>query len=208
MFCKDNIDKYLFQLAKLIQNDMQHVTVDLTLVGGASLINFFNIRESTLDIDVIKNRSVDLRDFILRIEEENNLPHNWLNDDVMFSKSFKPSLLRHKVFYKTFCNCLNVYYLSPVALLCMKIKAWRLERSDVLDAFQLYFKQELIDDEVELLYKELYGDDTNLKQFLMFIRLFKKYFERYDIPEDMRMVELVRLYSLGDLKDTLTMLTT
>ena len=89
---KDNLDNIFFNLTKRIQKQLKHFNVVLYITGGANLVHGTLHRESTLDIDVLKQRSIDLRDIIVDMCNEFDLPYNWLNDSVMYSASYSNKL--------------------------------------------------------------------------------------------------------------------
>lgn len=95
VFNKDNILAILKELAKRMRKTFRDVDIDIYVVGGAALTLLCDFRESTVDIDVAKNRNMDFRDIALTMEEEFDLNHNWINNDYMYSKSYSPKLVNY-----------------------------------------------------------------------------------------------------------------
>ena len=203
-FYKNTVDNAYYELSKKIKKRFKGLEVSIFVVGGAAILHHCAFRESTMDIDVIKDRNIDLRDLLLELEETKGFPHNWLNDSVMFSSSFCKGLRKYCKFYKTFYSCLHVYVIVPVALVCMKLKANRLERNDLLDALSICCEHDLSFENIKYVYEELYGNDLP-EVFSVVERLFR-YFTEYKVAQRDRLSELNRLYSLGDLDQTLKFL--
>ncbi|MCM1215082.1 MAG: hypothetical protein NC548_11245 [Lachnospiraceae bacterium] len=156
---KENLPLILNRLGKETRRVFKDTPVDIWVVGGANLLYSFDFRDMTADIDVIKNRSIDLKDIALKLEEELDLPHNWINDSVMFSDSFSRQLRHYVSSVKEFNHSLVCHFISPVAITAMKVKALRPEKSDLLDALCVYFEANLTFGYFNRVYLDLYAED-------------------------------------------------
>lgn len=113
----------------------------ITVCGGSSIILAHKSRETTEDVDCIECDSyiMNVANQICKDYFHND---NWLNTDVQVTTSYNYTLLSWRTPYKKFGN-LMVYLISGVALLCMKLKAFRDNSNDFRDCTTLvkYCKQ-------------------------------------------------------------------
>lgn len=156
---KDKLVLCLKELGKRLRKQFRDFKVDVWIVGGANIVYSFDFRESTVDIDIIKNRSIDIRDIVLSMEEEFDLPHNWINDSVMFSESFSMNLRKYSGEVREFGHCLVCHFLKPVAIACMKVRANRPEKGDIIDSYNICLDRDLTLGELESCYTDLYSSE-------------------------------------------------
>lgn len=153
---KDNLILCLKELGKRARKQFRDCKIDIWIVGGANIVYSFDFRESTVDIDVIKSRSIDLRDIALSMEHDLGLPHNWINDSVMFSDSFSMNLRKYSGDVREFGHTLVCHFIKSVAIACMKIRANRPEKCDIIDAYNICLDAELDLSALEKCYTDLY----------------------------------------------------
>jgi hypothetical protein len=123
----------LERLSELLEE--KGVLGEICLVGGAAMVLAFNARASTKDIDAIFYPTQVIMDLALRVQAEQGLPENWLNDA---AKGFLSD--RHEVTAGDLPQFSNLRVTIPVAeyLLAMKCMASRItyhegERGDIPD---------------------------------------------------------------------------
>ena len=69
-FTKDNLDKYLKELAKEYRKrNGKNIPAEIILIGGASVVINYGFREMTYDMDAIINAASSIKQFfwIIRI---------------------------------------------------------------------------------------------------------------------------------------------
>lgn len=134
---KDNINFYLNQLSKEIKKMFKGMSVDLIIVGGASILINYDFRDFTYDIDIIKQKTLDIKSIITKISEKNGLRYDWLNDKFMYSKTYSDNLYKVREFYRGFNGVLNVYTVKDIYLLVMKMISYREDTNDYDDVINL-----------------------------------------------------------------------
>ena len=99
------------------------IVLDLALYGGAVFTLVYGSRETTKDVDgVIRPSAVGTR-LISQVAEEQNLPANWLNDDV---RQFLSHQSEHRPFpSKDFEPGLKITIPTAAYLLALKLNACR-----------------------------------------------------------------------------------
>lgn len=199
MFDRDSLIQYLTILGKRTRKQFRDAPIDIWIVGGSNIVYSFDFRDMTADIDIIKSRSIDLRDIALSMEQEFNLPHNWINDSVMFSNSFSLELRKYSGETRTFSHSLVCHFLQPVAIAAMKLRAVRPEKGDLLDALCILADGNIGTEEISSCYKDLYGEDVP-SRLLSIIHVLSTYFERYsDVRNSSEVKRLFELYA-GDIE--------
>lgn len=181
---KDNLDNIFYNLAKHIQRQFKHYNVVLYITGGANLVHSTLHRESTLDIDVLKQRSIDLRDIVVEMCNEFDLPHNWLNDSVMYSNSYSNKLSNYVGDERTFCNCLTVKYIKDEAICAMKLKANRVVKDDMLDVLFTVVEKDICLKDVNIIYRDLYNEELDANLLVTMVKasyIFKEYKYKFNV---------------------------
>lgn len=112
--------------------------VHMFVVGGAAMSLVYDDRRTTRDIDAVWSGDSSVREIIDDLAEEQDLPHDWLNDGV---KGFMPGDDDHAVQIFT-SDSLVVHVASPEYLLAMKLTSARGGR-DFDDAVTLFNKAKL-----------------------------------------------------------------
>lgn len=129
---RDDILKGFERLSALLAESGE--SVELAILGGASMVLVMHERPSTQDVDFTPVRLENpkpLRLAAQQVAQEMGLPSDWLNDG---AKAYVHGLsLGPVVFESTF---LKVYSLAPAQLLAMKLSAWR-DDLDISDAAAL-----------------------------------------------------------------------
>ena len=165
VFNKDNTLIILKELAKRMRKTFRDVDINIYVVGGDSLTLLCDFRESTFDIDVVKNCNMDFRDIALTMEEEFDLNHNWINNDFMFSKSFSHKLVNYIERTYTFSNYIHYHFVKPACSAAVKCLALRFTANDLSDIVNVVLYEDTLDSIVEI-FKDLYNRefDANLYQ--------------------------------------------
>lgn len=99
------------------------VTLELSLYGGAVFTLVYGSRETTMDVDAVVRQSELARVLARKVAGEQNLPEDWLNDDVrqFLAEREAKRLLPHSNFGKG----LRVLVPTAAYLLAMKLQACR-----------------------------------------------------------------------------------
>lgn len=105
--------------------------VNVVLCGGVSMLINYGNRKSTLDVDCLRVDS-KLQQIANEMAPKIGMKAGWLNDDVSVTCSYSPELFLHTKLWKTFGN-INVYTISDIYLLCMKLVAFREDSHDRRD---------------------------------------------------------------------------
>ena len=131
---KEMLDELLKQLGKRYRKIAgKYPPVEITVVGGASVIIDYDFRRATADIDAVVMAKSAMKDAINDVGNENGLPRNWLNDDFKKTDSYTPRLQTFSKHYRTFSNVLEVRYITGEYLIAMKLKAGRTYKHDLSD---------------------------------------------------------------------------
>ena len=177
---KDTIFVYLKAFAKAISKQYRHIDLDFYIVGGASMVLLPNAGESTMDIDILKQRTVDIKDVAVSVGEMYNLPKDWINDDVMYTSSFSSKLCKYVDFTKTFSNTVHFHFIKDVALCAMKLKAARMGTNDANDI--AFLRTRVSDKDVIACYKDLYNEEIDLDKFQLNTLSFQQWCALYAPP--------------------------
>lgn len=133
-FTKENLDKYLKELAKEFRKlNGKVMPAEITLVGGAAVLVNYGFRDMTSDVDAIIHASSAMRDAINRVRDKYDLPNGWLNTDFMRTTSYSSALNRFSVYYRTFSNVLTIRTISAEYLIAMKLCSGRKYKNDLSD---------------------------------------------------------------------------
>lgn len=133
-FTKENLDKYLKELAKEFRKlNGKVMPAEITLVGGAAVLVNYGFRDMTSDVDAIIHASSAMRDAINRVRDKYDLPNGWLNTDFVRTASYSSTLNRFSVYYRTFSNVLTIRTISAEYLIAMKLRSGRKYKNDLSD---------------------------------------------------------------------------
>lgn len=142
-FTKDNIDRYLKELAKEFQKrNGNRIPAEIILIGGASILINYGFREMTYDIDAIIQSSGAMKDAINTVGDRLGLSVGWLNTDFINTESYTPKLVQYSKYYKTFSNIIQVRTVSAEYLVAMKLMAGRQYKNDLSDIVGILIEQE------------------------------------------------------------------
>ena len=141
--------------------------LDIYIVGGASML-FNSYRDSTQDIDAYlkcdKYDRADILTLVYEVADELDLSTKWLNDDFKNTDSYTQKIINPKcyTFQKTYNQCLNVFIVKPIYVLCMKLMSFRENTNDINDIINIIknnnFELEDIENAFAYLYeKSLYN---------------------------------------------------
>lgn len=161
----DDMKDALSLLSKKIKKRFgRDYRLNLYLVGGASML-FNSYREQTQDIDAYfscdKYDRSDILTLIYEVADELNLNTKWLNDDFKNTNSYSTNLINPKcyTFLQTFNQCLRIYTVKPIYILCMKLKSFRSDSNDISDIKQIITQNDFTFEDIENAYKYLYNVD-------------------------------------------------
>ena len=132
-FFKDNLDKYLSELAKDFKKRSRGQEVEIILVGGASIIINYNFRWASNDIDAEYMAYAAFKESIKAVGDKFDLPVGWLNNDFKQTSSYSPNIVRYSEFYKEFCGTLKVRTVKAEYLVAMKLASGRQYKKDLSD---------------------------------------------------------------------------
>jgi hypothetical protein len=169
-FTKENLDKYLGELAKEFKKkNRKDMPAEIVLIGGASVIVNYGFREMTYDMDALIIASSAMKDAIQAVGDKYDLPRGWLNDDFVRTKSFTDKIIQYSKFYRSFYGVLNVRTVTGEYLVAMKLKSgrqYKYDRSDVIGVL-LEREKEGAPLSLEMIQKavaDLYGSYDVLKE--------------------------------------------
>lgn len=139
LLSKEVIGRALVRLDEKL--GLRGIEGEVCLFGGSVMMFAFNARESTKDVDAIFQPTAAVRPAIKEIQEEQNLPDDWMNDTAkVFTSPIHKTSLEEAKNLPSFRH-LKVYWPRPEYLLAMKAMASRVpvsaeynrERGDVDD---------------------------------------------------------------------------
>lgn len=169
-FTKDNLDRYLKELAKEFRRrNGNKVSAEIILVGGASVLINYGFREMTYDVDAVVRSSGSMKEAINIVGDRFGLPVGWFNTDFTHTNSYTPKLAEYSKFYKIFSNILQVRTVSAEYLVAMKLMAGRQYKNDLSDITGILIEQEERDDaltleQIKKAVKDLYGSYDSLPE--------------------------------------------
>ena len=119
-FTRNNIDHYLYEVAKIYKKtNKAFPDAEIILIGGASVLLNYNFRDMTTDLDAILRASSSMKDAIKKVADDNGLESDWINEDFKHTKSYSSKIAQYSKFYKKFCGCLTVRTITDEYLLAM-----------------------------------------------------------------------------------------
>lgn len=131
---KENLNYYLNELSKEYKKLVgRKGSAEIILIGGAAVIENYDFRDMTTDIDAILNASSAIKDAINCIRDRFGLPNGWMNDDFKNTDSYSGKLIQYSTFYKTFNQVLNVRIVTGEYLIAMKLRSFRKYKNDISD---------------------------------------------------------------------------
>lgn len=133
-FTRNNIDHYLYEVAKIYKKaNRAFPDAEIILIGGASVLLNYNFRDMTTDLDAILRASSSMKDAIKMVADNNGLESDWINEDFKHTKSYSLKIVQYSKFYKKFCGCLTVRTITDEYLLAMKLCSARNYKKDLSD---------------------------------------------------------------------------
>lgn len=190
-FTRDNLDRYLKELAKEYRKlNGKNTTVEIILIGGASVVINYAFRDMTYDMDAIINASSSIKDAINIVGDRFNLPNGWINDDFMRTSSYTPKIIQYSKYYHTYSNVITFRTVTGEYLIAMKLKAGREYKFDRSDVIGILLEQErngdpLTLDRIKRAVEELYGSydvlSDEIKSFIENSVQEGNYAEKYNL---------------------------
>lgn len=171
---KENIDFYLHEFAKEFKKiSKRKAKIEIIIIGGGSALINYGFRNSTYDIDAIMFEKSISKEAARIIADRYGLPDDWLNNDFIRSSSYSEKLILRSVYYKTFCNCVDVRTVKGEYLVAMKLKSGRIYKHDLSDIVGILYSEainnnKLKKEDVLKAYKELYGTENLSEKMLLF----------------------------------------
>lgn len=142
-FTRDNLDRYLKELAKEYRKlSGKDSPVEITLIGGASVVINYGFRDMTYDMDAIINASSSIKDAASIVGDRYNLPNGWINDDFMRTTSYTPKIIQYSKYYHTYSNVITFRTVTGEYLVAMKLRSGREYKFDRSDVIGILLEQE------------------------------------------------------------------
>lgn len=154
-----NMLLYLDKLAEVLNNryGQSCISYNVLITGGSALALKYNFR-ATVDIDADITFSREINSSIKEVARIFNLYDDWINQDVVKSESYSRRLWNDCRFVNTLRGSMNIYVVSDLSQLCMKINAGRdKDRNDALFLAQACINSGIRFRDVIDRYKFLYG---------------------------------------------------
>lgn len=170
-FTKENLDRYLRELAKEFRKrNGTKMPAEIILIGGAAVLARYGFREMTYDMDAIIHSSEAMRDAITAVGDREGLPHGWLNTDFMRTASYTTKLEGYSKYYKTFSNILQIRTIFAEYLVAMKLMAGRQYKHDLSDVVGIMMEQlergdALTFERIRKAVEELYGEYERIPEY-------------------------------------------
>jgi hypothetical protein len=120
-FTKADILRALNRLGELAL--AKGLTLEVALYGGAVFAVVYGSRDSTKDVDAIVRPSEPARRFARQVAREQNLPEDWLNDEVR--QFLAASEAKRRLASEEFGPGLTVSVPTAAYLLALKVNACR-----------------------------------------------------------------------------------
>ena len=150
-FTRDNLDRYLKELAKEYRKlSGKDSPVEITLIGGASVVINYGFRDMTYDMDAIINASSSIKDAASIVGDRYNLPNGWINDDFMRTISYTPKIIQYSKYYHTYSNVITFRTVTGEYLVAMKLRSGREYKFDRSDVIGILLEQERNGDPLSL----------------------------------------------------------
>lgn len=162
---KEKLEQLFKELGKEIKRDLgKNASVELVIVGGASILLNYDFRTMTTDVDAMKDSFSQLKTCIGNVGDKNGLSYDWLNFDFKNTESYTPELRTFSKYYKTYAGVLQIYTVKDEYLLCMKLVSFRDNGRDINDAVQLFKKIPDLDfKKLDKAMRNLYGGWERVK---------------------------------------------
>jgi len=141
-FTKDNLELYLKEVAKEYRKRCGGQTMEMILVGGASVLVNYGFRESTYDIDAEYLSDSALKEAINLVGDRFGLPAGWLNTDFKKTASYSPLIRECSAYYKTFSGVLEIRTIRAEYLVAMKLVSGRRYKKDLSDVVGILYEQQ------------------------------------------------------------------
>lgn len=142
-FTKDNLDRYLKELAKEFRRlNGREMPAEIVLIGGASILVNYGFRDMTYDVDAIILASSVMKEAINHVGDKFCLPNGWLNTDFARTSSFSSKLIEHSSYYKRFSSVLTIRTISAEYLIAMKLMSGRKYKNDISDIVGILLEHE------------------------------------------------------------------
>lgn len=155
-FNRDFIDNLLYEFAKNISKKYKNIPIDITIVGGAAILLQAEFRDTTEDIDIVKDKLLDIKQSLIELSDSMNISYNSINDNFMYSKSFSRQLYKYSKLYKKIRN-VSFYIVDLKAIACMKMIAGRKGTNDLTDIENIIEVTSLSKEEAIEILTTLYG---------------------------------------------------
>ena len=142
-FTKENLDRYLKELAKdYRKRSGKEMPAEIILIGGASVVINYGFREMTYDMDAVIDASSSMKEAINSIGDKFGLPNGWLNDDFKKTASYTPKIVQFAKHYRTYSNIVTFMTVTGEYLVAMKMKSGRKYKYDRSDIIGVLWEQE------------------------------------------------------------------
>lgn len=162
-FTKENLDLYLFELAKELKTLKCTRKIEIIIVGGASILLNYNFRPSSYDIDAYFVSDV-LKQAINNVSDKLSLPVDWMNKDFIRTPSFSAKIIQYSNFHKEYKNILTVRTVSKEYLIAMKLVSFRVYKNDISDIINIINEDKNITlKRIKEAYENLYGSYNQLE---------------------------------------------
>jgi len=170
---KENIDFYLNEFAREFKRlSKRKAKIEIIIIGGGSALINYGFRNSTYDIDAIMFEKSISKEAARIVADRYDLPDDWLNNDFVRSSSYTDKLILHSVYYKTFCNCVDVRTVKGEYLVAMKLKSGRIYKHDLSDIVGIILSEKMIGNNISYnrildAYKELYNNILDIDERIL-----------------------------------------
>lgn len=136
------LDNLIYALAKTYRRlARKHaIKLEMTLIGGASILLNYDFRTSTVDVDAMVLNAAVLKEAIKLVAQQYHLEEDWLNTDFEKTSSFSTKLIEHSKFYKCYLGLIEVRTIKDEHLIAMKLKASRDYKYDLSDVVGILYE--------------------------------------------------------------------
>lgn len=176
LFTKKNIDSLFKELAKQYRKlGGKILPAEITLIGGAAIIENYSFRAATADIDALILATSAMKEAIIRVRDAFNLSNDWINDDFKETSSYSPRLREFSKHYKDFYGVLEVRTIAAEYLIAMKLRSGREYKHDFSDIVGILKEHKennvaITQQQISNAVKNLYGGWDNIpSQSLRFL---------------------------------------
>ncbi len=131
---KENAYLLLKEFAKEYKKQHGKQPLEITIVGGGSVLLNYGFRNNTVDFDIITTSNASIKDAVINIADKFGLPTDWMNDDFKYSKSYSPRIEEISQYYCSFNNqTLIVRTVNAEYLIAIKMQSGREFGNDISD---------------------------------------------------------------------------